>query len=104
MDIPKSQKATRTRGSAPAKIELRRALHIAQDDEGELGRGSISVSDSTRCSSPPAMTEGPWFGGPLDDSHVRMVGAFAQSESRQMLIAYVQGLYAGDEMFRKQEA
>lgn len=37
--IPNSQKAAHTLGSAPAKTDLRRTRYMAQDAEGEPGRG-----------------------------------------------------------------
>ena len=42
--LPNSQKARHTRGSAPLKTVASRALYIAQDAEGDPGRGSISSS------------------------------------------------------------
>ena len=42
MDLPKSQNAEQTRGSAPRKIAASRALYMAQDDAGDPGRGNMS--------------------------------------------------------------
>ena len=42
-EIPNSQKAAQTRGSAPSKTAFRRALYIAQEDEGAPGRGSMTL-------------------------------------------------------------
>lgn len=42
MDLPKSQNAEQTRGSAPLKIAASRALYMAQDDAGDPGKGNMS--------------------------------------------------------------
>ena len=42
MDLPNSQNAEQTRGSAPRKIAASRALYMAQDDAGDPGRGNMS--------------------------------------------------------------
>lgn len=42
--LPKSQKAVTTRGSAPSMREERRALYMAQEEDGVPGNGSISAS------------------------------------------------------------
>lgn len=39
--IPNSQKAVQTRTSAPANSALNRARNMAQDEEGEPGKGSM---------------------------------------------------------------
>lgn len=39
--LPNSQKAAQTRGSAPWKIAFSLALYMAQDADGEPGRGSM---------------------------------------------------------------
>lgn len=42
MELPNNQKAMHTRGSAPEKIAWRRALYIAQEADGEPGKGSMN--------------------------------------------------------------
>ena len=42
MDLPNSQNAEQTRGSAPLNIAASRALYMAQDDAGDPGRGNMS--------------------------------------------------------------
>ena len=40
--LPNNQKAVHTLGSAASKMAFRRDFHIAQEDEGVPGNGSIS--------------------------------------------------------------
>jgi hypothetical protein len=42
MKLPNNQKAAHTRGFAPEKNAFKRALYIAQEEDGEPGRGSMS--------------------------------------------------------------
>jgi hypothetical protein len=42
MKLPNNQKAVHTRGFAPEKNAFKRALYIAQEEDGEPGRGSMS--------------------------------------------------------------
>lgn len=41
LDLPKSQNAEQTRGSAPLKVAASRALYMAQEDAGDPGRGNM---------------------------------------------------------------
>ena len=59
-DLPNSQKATQTLGSAPLKTCLRRSPNKAQDEEGEPGSGSAILASRTgytsRFASPSSST------------------------------------------------
>ena len=47
LKLPKSQNAEQTRGSAPVKIAVSRALYMAQEDAGEPGRGNMLAMGKT---------------------------------------------------------
>ena len=67
MDLPKSQNAEQTRGSAPRKIAASRALYMAQDDAGDPGRGNISSLREVLLGlgkSGHAQEDGCWCHGP----------------------------------------
>ena len=66
MELPKSQNAVQTRGSAPLNKAASRALYIAQDDAGEPGRGSMLPIAKDALSEAAHLSEddGSWIQGP----------------------------------------